>query len=278
MDLFTKTSFLTSKAVTREYSTSFYLSTNLLEEDIKDAIFSVYGFVRFADEIVDTFHDFDKLSLLDKFESDMKDAIQQKISLNPILQSFQYTVNKFKISFNLIDSFMQSMKLDLSKQKYESKEETESYIYGSANVVGLMCLKIFTNNDKSLYEELENPAMMLGSAFQKVNFLRDLKADFEGLERSYFSNTDLKNFDENSKSRIIDEINAEFAEAKKGIRRLPGRSRFAVLTAYYYYLHLLKKIKSTPASSVMEMRVRISNFMKILLLIKAMFMYKFKLI
>lgn len=278
MDLFTRTTFLTSRAVTREYSTSFYLSTSLLEDDIKDAIFSVYGFVRFADEIVDSFHEYDKSFLLDKFESDMQEAVQQKISLNPVLHAFQHTVNKYYIPFELINAFMQSMKLDLLKQKYNSKEETESYIYGSANVVGLMCLKIFTHNNAPLYEELKNPAMMLGSAFQKVNFLRDLKADFQGLERRYFSDLDLNHFDEKSKTKIIDEINAEFAEARKGIRKLPGRSRFAVLTAYYYYLYLLKKIKSTPASSIMEMRVRISNFMKIMLLIKAMFIYKFKLI
>lgn len=278
MKLYDKTATQTARLITRNYSTSFYMSVNMLEKEIREAIFSVYGFVRLADEIVDTFHEHDKAYLLDKFESDLKDALKQKISLNPALQAFQKTVTQYLIPYDLIDAFLRSMRMDLNKQVYENKEETGEYIYGSANVVGLMCLKIFTKNDSAMYERLKHPAMMLGSAFQKVNFLRDLNADIEGLDRVYFCECKEKGLDESSKQRIIDEISNEFREAYKGIKLLPGRSRLAVLTAYYYYIQLLRKIESTPASEVMQSRIRVSDTHKMLLLFKAMFYYKLKLI
>lgn len=278
MDLYNQTTFSISELVTRTYSTSFYLSTTLLEKEVKTAIFAVYGFVRFADEIVDSFHEYDKRFLLYKFESDLKEAIEQKISLNPILNSFQQIVHHYAIPYDLIDAFLYSMKLDLEKRQYESKEETEQYIYGSANVVGLMCLKIFSANNDELYERLKNPAMKLGSAFQKVNFLRDLSADINNLERQYFSEYNFSAFDEQAKHAIIAEIQQEFDEAYVGIRGLPGRSKLAVLTAHSYYLHLLKKIRKTPADQVMEMRIRITNLTKFLLILKAMVQYKLKFV
>lgn len=278
MNLYEKTAIQTARLITRNYSTSFYMSVKLLEKDVREAIFSVYGFVRLADEIVDTFHEYNKMYLLDKFESDLKDALEHKISLNPALHAFQKTVELYQIPYELIDAFLRSMRMDLDKQVYENKEETGDYIYGSANVVGLMCLKIFTNNDRQMYEQLKQPAMMLGSAFQKVNFLRDLNADIEGLDRVYFCECKESGLDEASKQRIVNEIRDEFHEAYKGIKLLPGRSRLAVLTAYNYYLQLLRKIESTPASEVMHTRVRVSDSHKMLLLCKAMFYYKLKLI
>ncbi len=278
MDIYSQTSFRTSKFITKSYSTSFYMSARLLEKEMQEAIFAIYGFVRFADEIVDTFHEFDKKQLLNDFEADLKKAIANKISMNPVLHAFQLIVNHHEIPYELIDAFLKSMRADLQKQVYESKHETEDYIYGSANVVGLMCLKVFTNGDNIEFEKLKEPAMKLGSAFQKVNFLRDLHTDIHDLQRIYFGAYDFKNFNERAKCGIIAEIKQEFDEAYAGIKHLPGRSQLAVLTAYFYYLTLLKKIEATPACQIMEMRVRVSNFNKTLLLLKAMFMYKFKLI
>ena len=278
MDIYNQTSFKTSKFITKSYSTSFYMSTRLLERETQEAIFAIYGFVRFADEIVDTFHEFDKEQLLTDFESDLKKAITNNLSMNPVLHAFQLVVNRYKIQYELIDAFLKSMRADLQKQVYETKLETENYIFGSANVVGLMCLKVFTNGDEIAYKKLREPAMKLGSAFQKVNFLRDLHTDIHDLHRIYFGEYDFKDFNEETKCSIIDEIKVEFDEAYAGIQQLPGRSKLAVLTAYYYYLTLLKKIEATPACQIMDMRVRVPNFKKTLLLIKAMFMYKLKLI
>lgn len=278
MDTYSKTTFITSRFITKSYSTSFYMSARLLEKDMQQAIFGIYGFVRFADEIVDTFHDFDKAKLLSDFESDLKDAIDLKISLNPVLHAFQLIVNQYKIPYELIDAFMQSMKADLNKQVYRTKEETDNYIHGSANVVGLMCLKVFTKGDEAHYNSLRVPAMKLGSAFQKVNFLRDINSDISELQRTYFSNINFNDFNDDAKQTLINEIKLEFEEAYEGIKHLPGRSKLAVLTAYMYYLNLLRKIELTPSCKIMEMRIRISDFKKTLLLIKAMFMYKFKLI
>lgn len=278
MDLFHYTSHKISSIVTKSYSSSFYLSTVLLEPEVKTAIHGVYGFVRFADEIVDTFHEYDKELLITEFENDMQLAIKRGISLNPILDAFQMAVNRYEIPYEYIDAFMKSMKMDISKKEYLSPEETAEYIYGSANVVGLMCLKIFCNKNKKLFDKLVQPAEMLGSAFQKVNFLRDLKADVEGLERIYFSNFDKNTFDENTKLELISEIEREFEIALTGIRGLPGRSRLAVLTAYTYYLTLLKKIKRTEAASILQKRIRISNTRKLTLMAKAAIEYKLKLI
>lgn len=278
MNLYDKTCFKSAHLVTRLYSTSFYISTRLLKRRHREAIFSVYGFVRFADEIVDTFHHTDQQYLLLKFEEDLKDSIQRGISMNPVLHSFQKTVHEYAIPYELIDAFLKSMKTDLDKKVYSSDEETADYIYGSANVVGLMCLKIFTENDEEQYERLKHPAMMLGSAFQKVNFLRDLASDIHNLSRTYFCGYDFEHFDDASRDRLVAEIRAEFDEAAKGIALLPGRSRLAVLTAYYYYLYLLKKIARTNPMMIMNTRIRISDTMKFALLIKAMWMYKLKMI
>lgn len=278
MEIYNKATFKTAQLITRCYSTSFYSAVSMLEKDMRSAVFGIYGFVRLADEIVDTFHDYNKEKLLDKLESDLKEAIAEKISTNPVLHAFQQVVNEYDIPYELIDAFMLSMKADLNKKSYTNKDETEQYIYGSANVVGLMCLKIFTCGSKDLYEELKSPAMKLGSAFQKVNFLRDLKTDMHDLQRTYFCNCRMDSFDEQAKNLIVDEVKIEFLEAYKGIISLPGRSRLAVLTAYLYYSALLKKIEHTPSSEILHLRVRISNFRKTLLLLKAMFMYKFKMI
>ncbi len=278
MELFNQTSIAISTQVTKSYSSSFFLSTTLLEKNVKQAIHGIYGFVRFADEIVDTMHDFDKLYLINKFETDMQEALDQKISLNPILNSFQLAVNKYDIPYTYIDAFMKSMKMDIDKKKYNTQAETEEYVYGSANVVGLMCLKVFCNNQEKLFEELIEPASMLGSAFQKVNFLRDLRADVEELDRSYFPDFDKDKFDELAKQKLIDEIENEFDIALVGLRRLPGRSRLAVLTAYTYYRTLLKKIKHTNADEILQKRIRISNPRKLTLMFLAAIEYKLNLI
>ncbi len=278
MQLYHKTTFNVSKLITHKYSTSFSLATSLIEKEKRDAIYSVYGFVRFADEIVDTFHDYDKKYLLEKFESDYYDAVKQGISLNPILNSFQISVKKFNIPDAHIQAFLKSMKCDLEKKEYKSKTEADEYIYGSADVVGLMCLKIFCNGDQKLYEELKHSAMKLGSAFQKVNFLRDLKNDMEILDRSYFPEIENLRFDENNKMKVISDIENDFKTAYIGIKRLPQKSKLAVLIAYYYYKILLRKIKRTPANKIIETRIRISNSKKMLLLLKAMVVYKFNLI
>ncbi|MEA4935113.1 MAG: phytoene/squalene synthase family protein [Paludibacter sp.] len=278
MDIYSKTTFTASRFITKSYSTSFYISTRLLERDVQQAIFGIYGFVRFADEIVDTFHDYDKAKLLSSFESDLKMAINQKISMNPVLHAFQLVIHQYKIPYELIDAFMRSMKADLNKQVYQTREETDEYIYGSANVVGLMCLKVFTRGDETAYNRLKVPAMKLGSAFQKVNFLRDLNTDINELQRQYFSNYMLDEFNDEAKCAIINEIKQEFNEAYLGIKQLPGRSKLAVLTAYFYYMALLRKIEGTPSCHIMQVRVRVSDFKKTLLLVKAMFMYKLRMI
>jgi phytoene/squalene synthetase len=278
MDLYEKTSFEASKLIARNYSTSFYMSSNLLKKHQKRAIFAIYGFVRIADEIVDTFHDYDKQSLLTTFEAQLKEALDKGISTNPILHSFQKTVHRYNIPYSLIAAFLKSMQMDLEKRVYSSREETEEYIHGSANVVGLMCLKVFTDNREDEYDLLKLPAMKLGSAFQKVNFLRDLNADINGLHRTYFSKYDFNQFDERAKKELVEEIRQEFSDAYKGIRQLPGRSRLAVLTAYYYYLSLLKRIENTSPQEVMSARISVPNSLKMLLLAKAMVVYKLNLL
>jgi len=278
MQLYHKTNQQIAALVTKNYSSSFYLSTLLFDKKTREAIFGIYGFVRYADEIVDTFHGYDKEHLLLKFEKDLNDALTDKISLNPILDAFQLTVNEYNIPYEYIDAFLSSMKMDLGKKKYLTKAETEQYVYGSANVVGLMCLKVFCFDNPALFADLEKPAEMLGSAFQKVNFLRDLKADTEGLDRYYFSNFDQNNFTETTKRELISEIENEFAIAYQGIVHLPGRSKLAVLTAYKYYLSLLRKIKGTEASAILKNRIRISNSRKISLMAKAAIQYKLNLL
>ena len=257
--LFDTVSYSCSKIVTQTYSTSFSLATKMLYKSIRNDIYNIYGFVRFADEIVDTFHDYDKESLFNKFNDDLELSLKNKISLNPILNSFQYTFHKYGINKDLVDAFMKSMRADLHKTNYLTQEEYKAYIYGSADVVGLMCLKVFVKGDEEKYEELKDTAMALGSAFQKVNFLRDLKADFEGLERTYFPNTDLNNLDEISKQSIIDDIERDFEKGLSGIKKLPIEAKFGVFMAYRYYRQLLNKLKKTPALKIKNSRIRVSN-------------------
>lgn len=278
MQLYNRTAIKISKVVTTSYSTSFSMATGMLEKEHRDAIYAIYGFVRFADEIVDTFHDYDKELLLDKFEKDLEDAINQGISMNPILQSFQLAVKKYNIPHQYIDAFLTSMKYDLNKKHYQNKLETDEYIYGSADVVGLMCLRVFTDGEEKRFNELKKPAMKLGSAFQKVNFLRDLKNDTEELGRFYFPNLVHDRFNEENKQIIITDIENDFQEAFEGIKQLPKSTRIAVLSAYYYYKRLLLKIKSTPANEIMESRIRISDFKKISLLVKATVLCKLNVI
>lgn len=251
-----------SKTVTQSYSTSFSSATKMLAPSIRQDVYNIYGFVRFADEIVDSFHEYSKAELFDDFEKQMYAAIDSKISLNPILNSFQATVHKYNIEPELYEAFMKSMRLDLNKKNYLTDAEYKEYIYGSADVVGLMCLRVFTKGDRKLYDELKDSAMRLGSAFQKVNFLRDLKADFEDLERSYFPNADLSNLDEASKQEIINEIEEDFRVAYTGIKNLPIEARFGVYTAYKYYSKLLKKLKTTPSNKLKETRIRVSDYQK----------------
>lgn len=261
-DFYDIVSYDCSKLVTQRYSTSFSLGTRLLSNSIRVHIYNIYGFVRFADEIVDSFHEFNKVDLLNRFEEDLMHAISNKISLNPILNSFQFTVNEKKIDIELIQAFLKSMRMDLTKNNYKTKKEYNEYIYGSADVVGLMCLKVFVDGDNSKYEKLKPYAMSLGSAFQKVNFLRDLNADFKNLDRTYFPNLNLSNFDEESKVNIINEIEKDFNHALKGIFMLPESSRLGVYTAYKYYRKLLIKLKNTPSVKIQSARIRVPNYQK----------------
>lgn len=250
----------------------------MLAPSIRQDIYNIYGFVRFADEIVDSFHDYDKPTLFANFETEMNYALKHKISLNPILNSFQHTVVKYGIDRALIDSFMDSMRLDLTKSDYLTEEEYKQYIYGSADVVGLMCLKVFVKGDPQKYEELKESAMSLGSAFQKVNFLRDLKDDFEGLNRTYFPNTNLNALNEASKAVIIKDIEADFAKGYKGILLLPTDAKFGVFMAYRYYSRLLKKLQKTPAMEIKNTRIRVPNYEKFGLLTRSYVKYQLKLV
>jgi 15-cis-phytoene synthase len=278
LTLYRSVSFETSKLVTTIYSTSFARAVSFLDLEIRDAIYSIYGFVRLADEIVDTFHDFDKHSLIEKFESNFYEAMKEGISLNPVLNAFQITVKKYNIDDDLIQAFLRSMKLDLSHLEHKSKDETDEYIYGSAEVVGLMCLKVFVNGDDAIYKELELPARMLGSAFQKVNFLRDLKNDTEDLKRQYFHNLAGQKFDEKTKGEIVHDIENDFYSSLEGLKKLPQNSRLGVLIAFYYYKKLLNKIKRIPAEKLLEKRIRVSDMIKMFLLFKAYFVNRLNLI
>ena len=276
--IFDKVSEDSSKIVIKRYSTSFYFSSSLLSKSIRQDIFNIYGFVRLADEIVDTFHDFPKKELLNEFEEELWRSIENKISLNPILNSFQNTVNRYSIPNDLIRSFLDSMKMDLEKKEYNSVEEYKKYIYGSADVVGLMCLKVFVKGSDTLYSDLSDYAISLGSAFQKVNFLRDLKDDSNILKRVYFPNVNMDDFNEESKKEIINEIELDFKNAIKGIARLPKNSRFAVYIAYRYYNKLLKKLKRTSSENIVKKRVRIHNFQKFTVIARSYVKYQLNLI
>ena len=268
MQHFHEVSMNCSRNTTEKYSTSFSSAIKLLHKDLRQPIFNIYGFVRFADEIVDTFHEHDKAILLEEFKRETYLAIERKISLNPILHSFQLTVNQYNISHDLIDAFLYSMELDLSERKYD-RSGYEQYIYGSAEVVGLMCLYVFCNGDKALYENLKPGARSLGAAFQKVNFLRDLKADFEGLERVYFPGCDFRNFTETDKRNIELDIQKDFNDAYAAILQLPMKSRFGVYVAYKYYLSLFNKIKKLQPQRIMQERVRIPDYGKFYIVAKA---------
>ena len=276
--IFDQVSFDCSRNVTIAYSTSFSAAVKMLAPSIRQDIYNIYGFVRFADEIVDTFHDYNKEALFELFEKDLAAALQNKISLNPILNSFQFTVNKYNIPMHLIDAFMKSMKLDLSKKEYQTDDEYKEYIYGSADVVGLMCLKVFVNGDISKYDELKDSAMRLGSAFQKVNFLRDLKSDFEDLSRTYFPNTDLTKLDEVSKAQIISDIQSDFDAGFEGIKNLPAEAKFGVYAAYSFYKKLLYKLKQTPSAEIKNTRIRVPDYQKYSLFAKCYVSYKFNLV
>ena len=276
--LFDKVSFKCSEEVTSAYSTSFYFTSRLLGESIRGDIFNIYGFVRFADEIVDSFHGYKKEHLLDKFEIDVFEAIEEGISLNPILNAFQHTVNKYQIDHDLIQSFLDSMRMDLHKSNYHLKSEYEQYIYGSADVVGLMCLMVFVNGNKAQFEKLKEPAMRLGSAFQKVNFLRDLKDDTQDLNRSYFPGVDFNSFNGEDKEKIIEEIEKDFRIAYQGIIQLPKEARLGVYTAYVFYHQLLRKLKRSTIHSLMERRVRIPNYSKFFLVARSFVTNKLNLI
>lgn len=258
-----------SQVVTEKYSTSFSSAIRLLHKDLRTPIFNIYGFVRLADEIVDTFHGYDKKALLNQFRIETYEAIDRGISCNPILNSFQSTVNKYNISRDLVEAFFQSMAMDLCKQEYKKEEEFREYIYGSAEVVGLMCLYVFCEGRKDTYEQLKSSARSLGAAFQKVNFLRDIRADYLELSRLYFPGCDFNNFTELQKEQIERDIHNDFHEAYKGLIKLPLKARFGVYVAYKYYLSLFKKIKKMKPALVLEQRIRIPNYSKLMIILRA---------
>jgi phytoene synthase len=264
-DLFDKVSLKCSKLTTRAYSTSFSLGIRCLNKELRSPIYAIYGFVRFADEIVDTLHDYDKNLLLKRFEEATHQAIDEKISLNPILNSFQKTVNEFKFERELTDQFLKSMEMDLALTSYDQKG-IEEYILGSAEVVGLMCLRVFCKGDEDMYQQLKPSAMKLGSAFQKINFLRDLNADFNGMGRSYFPGVDLTHFNETTKREIEDDIAKDFNAGYEGIKQLPRSARFGVYVAYLYYMALFEKIKNTPSDIILTNRIRVRNRRKLTIL------------
>ena len=274
IDLYHKISVDASKNITQLYSTSFSLGIKLLDKSIHDAIFSIYGFVRLADEIVDTFHDYPKSEMLQEFKEETHKALDRKISVNPILHAFQMVVNKYSIDRDLIDKFLFSMEQDLNDIQYSS-EGYKEYIVGSAEVVGLMCLKVFVNGDNDLFFQLEEPARRLGAAFQKINFLRDVKADYKELGRTYFPGVDLEKFTQVEKLKIEEDIQDDFESALEGIVKLPSSSRLGVYVAYRYYFSLFKKIKKVSSDKLMEERIRVPNSKKIFITFESMFQNQF---
>jgi phytoene synthase len=275
--LFDTISHEMSAMTTKRYSTSFSLGISFLSKDLQQPIYGLYGFVRFADEIVDSFHEYDKQALFDDFKRQTYDAIEKRISLNPILNSFQWVVNKYAIPLELIDLFLQSMEMDLNKQEYD-QSKYEQYILGSAEVVGLMCLKVFVRGDEKAYLELKHAAMKLGSAFQKINFLRDLHADYYELNRAYFPGIDLTDFNHSVKEQIEADIAADFHEGYLGIKQLPKDARFGVYMAYIYYFKLFRKIQATNAESILKERIRIPDNKKYRLFFTSYLRHNFNLI
>jgi phytoene synthase len=276
--LFDEVSFKCSVLVTKSYSTSFSWAVKMLAPSIREDIYNIYGFVRFADEIVDSFHGYDKESLISDFENEYYKAQKLGISLNPILNSFQHTVAKYNIADDLVQSFLKSMKMDLVKSEYNHINDYNDYIYGSADVVGLMCLKVFVKGNDEMYEDLKPEAMRLGSAFQKVNFLRDLRDDNLILNRNYFPGVNLNSFNEKSKFRIINEIEEDFKVAFHGVKKLPIEAKFGVYTAYVYYKKLLKKLENTPCHKIGTQRIRVSNYAKARLFANSFVTYKLNML
>ncbi|MES2567867.1 MAG: phytoene/squalene synthase family protein [Bacteroidota bacterium] len=266
-----------SELVTKEYSTSFSLGIKFLDKQLHQPIYGIYGFVRFADEIVDSFHDYDKKALLLKFREDTVAAIADRISVNPILNSFQKVVHAYNIEWPLIDSFLNSMEMDLCKIDYD-QIDYDAYILGSAEVVGLMCLRVFVNGDDTTYAHLKPYAMSLGAAFQKVNFLRDAKADYEILGRIYFPGVNLENFEAKNKEEIEADIDKDFQNALMGIKQLPVEARRGVYLAYFYYKHLFYKIKKMPSQRILNERVRIPNVQKFGLMFQCMIRHQFNML
>ena len=276
-ELFDTVSLKTSKIITKSYSTSFSMGIRFLNHKFHNPIYAIYGFVRLGDEVVDTFHGYDRQKLFQEFLRDVDNAINDGISLNPILNSFQHVYHKYGIKRELVDLFLNSMEMDLQKKKYDNKGYKD-YILGSAEVVGLMCLKVFCEGNDELYIKLKPYAMSLGSAFQKINFLRDLNADFYNLGRTYFPNVDLNNFNKMVKHQIEDDIEEDFKHGLEGIRMLPSSARFGVYMAYIYFHGLFTKIRKTTPAKVMKKRIRISNPRKYLLFLNSYVRFKFNLI
>jgi 15-cis-phytoene synthase len=276
-ELFDMISRKSSKMATIAYSTSFSMGIRFFSKRFHDPIYGIYGFVRFADEIVDSFHGFDKAKLLERFKNDTYLAIEEKISLNPILNNFQYVVNKYHIEHELIDLFLNSMEMDLNSVTYD-QPGFEAYILGSAEVVGLMCLRVFCEGNQEQYDDLKHQAMRLGSAFQKINFLRDLKADYAGLGRSYFPGIDISQFDEPTKKKLEADIEKDFNEGLQGIRRLPSGARFGVYVAYVYFYRLFQKIERTNSTRILGERIRVPNHQKYSLLFTSYFRHKLNMI
>ena len=277
-ELFDKISEECSKNVTKSYSTSFSLATKMLSSNIRQDIYNIYGFVRFADEIVDTFHSYNKKELFSRFVDDLNYSLIEGISLNPILNSFQKTVNKYNIDNSLIDAFLKSMEQDLEKKKYKSLKEYKDYIYGSADVVGLMCLKVFVGGNSDDFNRLKPYAMSLGSAFQKVNFLRDLNDDYKKLNRIYFPGIDYKTFNEDAKNNIMIDIEKDFSKALKGIYMLPNNSKFGVYAAYKYYKRLLRKLDRASYLQIKSKRVRVPNYQKVDVLARSYVRYRLNIL
>lgn len=275
--LFEETTFECSKVITNYYSTSFSMGIKTLDKKFHKPVYGIYGFVRYADEIVDTFHQHDKEALLGKFKNETYHAIENKISFNPVLHAFQSVVHQYKIENELVDAFLHSMEMDLYFNTYDHNNY-EKYIYGSAEVVGLMCLKVFCEGNDQLYHDLKEPARRLGAAFQKVNFLRDIKDDYAERGRIYFPYLDIEQVSANYLEKIINNIQEDFDEAFKGIKRLPKGSLLGVYLAYIYYLNLFNKIKKASLPVLLSQRIRIPNFNKYMLLMKSYFAYRFNLL
>jgi phytoene synthase len=276
-ELYDKVAYKTSRFTTNTYTTSFSLGIKVFQKRFHDPIYAIYGFVRLADEIVDTFHDYDKKELLDEFRKDTHRAIDKGISLNPVLQSFQDTVNKYQIDLDLIDTFLDSMEMDLCKHSYD-QQKYEKYILGSAEVVGLMCLKVFVEGNRKKYEELKYSAMRLGSAFQKINFLRDLQADYKKLGRTYFPGVNIEEFNESTKKEIEADIEADFRDGYRGIKKLPKSVRLGVYLAYVYFYALFNKIKQTQSRTILHERIRIPNTKKYALMFSSYLRHSFNVL